>query len=332
MTTGFAPIDTTYYEGGFRKMTGGVPCRVASRRTRDGRYVRAETSPHYDAVFDSTKGVSRLEKNPAVVAAAREALAAAPVRKPRVVKARPIATPVVEAVEPVEIAQEAAPVVISAPISDPVAEAPALPVAAIPADVTALVAALEARIAALETSRGYSAPPAPANDAVAPVRRSERQAAAIRRAWSMRKAMRERADLDGRALFAANGAYRGSLDALQHRTAELVQVRAQLAAAETRADAAERRVSAQDRDAAGLRAELRAAQGRAERLVTIATGKRRAAASDRAALDRVRADLAGAQAETRAVQRRYATIRDALAASPVAAAVVAKRTPAVLEA
>jgi len=219
----------------------------------------------------------------------------------------------------------------AAPVVEAVAADPA-PVAAIPDDVAALVASLVARIEALETSRGYSAPPAPANDAVTPVRRSERQAAAIRRAWAMRRAMRERADLDARALVAANGAYRSLLDQYATRTAEADQARAQLAAAEARADAAERRVSVQDRDAAALRAQLRTVEARAERLVTIATGKRRAAASDRAALDRVRADLAGAQAETRAVQRRFATLRDALAASPVAAAVVAKRTPAVLEA
>lgn len=52
----------TYYADGFRKSTGGVPCKVFSRRTTDGRYIRSKASPFYDPEFDHPKlGRSRLE-------------------------------------------------------------------------------------------------------------------------------------------------------------------------------------------------------------------------------------------------------------------------------
>ncbi|HEX5183563.1 MAG TPA: hypothetical protein VFW19_10485 [Allosphingosinicella sp.] len=49
-----------YYADGFRRTIGGVPCKVFSRRTADGRYIRAKGSPFYDPAFDHPKtGQSR---------------------------------------------------------------------------------------------------------------------------------------------------------------------------------------------------------------------------------------------------------------------------------
>lgn len=214
---------------------------------------------------------------------------------PRKARTKAAAAPMVETPAPIA---ETAPV--AAPTVEPVAVAPASP------DVAAVVAALEARIAALEAGRTVSALPAAANDVDAPARRTAREEAAIRRAWAMRCAMRERADLDRRALMATKDD-RDALDVM------LTAARAQIAAA--------------DRANGTLRQQVRDTSRRADRLVTIATAKRRAAAGDRAALLRVQSDLAGAQAETRAMQRRYSTLKDAVASSPAAAAVVTRKMP-----
>ena len=79
-----------------------------------------------------------------------------------------------------------------------------------------------------------AAPPVVTN---APVEAAKRERTpterkAIIRAWRMRGEMRARADLDRRALEAANGAYRGSLDALQAANAERDAARAKVEALE----------------------------------------------------------------------------------------------------
>jgi hypothetical protein len=232
----------------------------------------------------------------------------------RKVRGKAAAAPVVET---------PAPIAETVPVAAPTVEtvAPASP------DVAAVVAALEARIAALEAGRTVSALPAAANDVDVPARRTAREEAAIRRAWAMRCAMRERADLDRRALEATNGAYRGLLDQYAEARAIADSVKNDRDALDVMLTAARAQISAADRANATLRQQVRDTGRRADRLVTIATAKRRAAAGDRAALLRVQSDLAGAQAETRAVQRRFATLKDAVASSPAAAAVVTRKMP-----
>lgn len=253
---------------------------------------------------------------PMTAAKAKDWTGLQPVKKPRAPRAAaPVDKP----------AENSAPVA-PAPVSD----APA-------ADLVALVASLEARLAALESAKGYSPPPVPANDAAAPVGRSEREKAAIRRAWAMRREMRERRDLDARALEAANGAYRGSLDVIERINADLVQSRATVSTLEAAAvdyaatiTAQRAQLAGQDRTIGRLSGEVRAAGARADRLLTIATAKRRYASTAAAQLAQAAADLAGAKAETRAYQRRYSTLKDALASTPTAAAVIGRKFPTAL--
>jgi hypothetical protein len=237
-------------------------------------------------------------------------------------------------------ARAAAPVIAETPISAPVSADPT-PAATL-APETDVVALLAARVAALEAVAANRAPvaiPAPANDdTVRPVR-SERERAAVIRAWRMRCEMRERADLDRRALLAANGAYRGALDIIASANKEVTSLalalddaRTALKAEQTDRDAlCEERNAARahaatlDRDNTALRAQLRDATRRADRLVMIATGKRRAAATAEAACARAVADLRGAEAERRAVAARFAKLEAALDASPAAAAVVSRK-------
>jgi hypothetical protein len=225
---------------------------------------------------------------------------------------------------------------ISAPVSADPAPAATL------APETDVVALLAARVAALEAVAANRAPvaiPAPANDdTVRPVR-SERERAAIVRAWRMRCEMRERADLDRRALLAANDAYHGALEVIASAEREVTSLalalddaRTALKAEQTDRDAlCEERNAARahaatlDRDNTALRAQLRDATRRADRLVMIATGKRRAAATAEAACARAVADLRGAEAERRAVAARFAKLEAALDASPAAAAVVSRK-------
>lgn len=165
----------------------------------------------------------------------------------------------VEAVAPIEVD----PTAETAAVSDPVAPVLATDPAAV--DVAALVARIATLEAAVDQLLLYAlqaAPPAVEmtatpdrgnGDAVAPGRRSDAERRAIVRAWRMRGEMRARADLDRRALEAANGAYRGALDVLRAANGERDAARAkverlefdavdlaqQLAAATARADAAE---------------------------------------------------------------------------------------------
>ncbi|WP_267396186.1 MULTISPECIES: hypothetical protein [unclassified Sphingomonas] len=158
---------------------------------------------------------------------------------------------------------EAAPVDETSTNSDPVA--PVLEADPAPVDVAALVARIATLEAAVDQLLLYTlqaAPPAVEmtaapdrgnGDAVAPDQRSDAERRAIVRAWRMRGEMRARADLDRRALQAANGAYRGAVDALGASNAERDAARAkverlefdavdmaqQLAAATARANAAE---------------------------------------------------------------------------------------------
>src|SRR4051812_5700888 len=61
-----------YYADGFRRTFGGVPCKVFSRRTADGRYLRSKASAFYDPEFDHPKtGRSRLNEAASIEAAAR---------------------------------------------------------------------------------------------------------------------------------------------------------------------------------------------------------------------------------------------------------------------
>ncbi len=91
-------------------------------------------------------------------------------------------------------------------------------------DVVALVAALVDRVAVLEASP--------------PVRRTEGQARAIRRAWAMRGKMRARADLDRRALLIANGDNRLLLESLHRAESDLAGAQAEAAALSRKLEAA----------------------------------------------------------------------------------------------
>jgi hypothetical protein len=252
----------------------------------------------------------------------------ATVRKARKVAAKVDTTPVAvsTSVDPVD----------ETPISAPLSVETVSPATSAPEnDAVALLAARLAAVEAILAGRAPAAIPAPANDdTVRPVR-SERERAAIVRAWRMRCEMRERADLDRRALEAANGAYRGALDQYAAARASEDAMRAERdAIAEQAANA--RRVAtdykrdgeAAERRCTALRAQLRDAGRRADRLVMIASGKRRAAATAEAARDRAIADLRGAEAERRAVASRFAKLEAAVDASPSAAAVVSRKLQA----
>jgi hypothetical protein len=130
------------------------------------------------------------------------------VRKPRALKTKPAAAPVA--------APAARPDPIIAPICQPAAAPAVKPAQAANDDATG-GDGLTARIAALEAIVARLARPVVAGKRV----RSEAERRAIIRAWNMRRTMRERADLDRRALFAANGAYRGALDAIAAKGEEL---------------------------------------------------------------------------------------------------------------
>lgn len=152
-------------------------------------------------------------------------------------------------------------------------------------------AALLARLEALEAAVARMSRPVEAGKR----QRSEAERRAILRAWRMRREMRERADLDRRALEAANGAYRGALDTL-------AAANAQIAAA--RADSALH----VDRHALAAAAYGRA-MNRADRLARIAI-------AGRTSRRRLADDLRGAQAEAKAIARRLAAARTTAAAIP----------------
>ncbi len=163
--------EISYYAGGFRKMIGGVPCKVYSRRLPDGRWINAKDSPYYNPLYDDPKhGISRLERDPAVIEAAQEALAARSAPKPRVTKAKAPEKPV-----------EATP-----PVSAPIAHEAPVPVPA----------AREAAMAALLERRGFPVAvlvPAVANDNDRRAPRTAAERRAIIRAWRMRAERRSMA-------------------------------------------------------------------------------------------------------------------------------------------
>jgi hypothetical protein len=90
-------------------------------------------------------------------------------------------------------------------------------------------------------------------------RRSDSERRAIVRAWRLRCEMRERADLDRRALEAANGAYRGALDVLRKANEERD-------AAKVRAHNEVARLEALEFDLAAMTQRATAAEARADQL------------------------------------------------------------------
>ncbi|WP_334656709.1 hypothetical protein [Sphingomonas panaciterrae] len=168
----------------------------------------------------------------------------------------PIAEPSDLVPEPSDLAGESMELVDETPCnSDSVASA-GMPEQVEPIDVRALLArlaAVEQVVDQLQRQPADVAPPAVGmldtpqrgNDVVVPLprdprvravianrdqlerenamraaRRSDAERRAILRAWRFRREMRERADLDRRALEAANGAYRGALDVLRKANEE----------------------------------------------------------------------------------------------------------------
>jgi len=168
-------------------------------------------------------------------------------------KPRAAAAPVVTAVEPE-----------TAPQAD-TSHTPATVSAA--ADVAAmleLVAELASRVATLER-----------RPVAAPTRqRTEREARAIQRAWNMRKARRERADLDRRALEATSAAYHAQVAAREEAEFYLQceredRARDALKATATVVSLHDKRAATVKRFAA-VRHDLRIAQGEIARLRPVA--------------------------------------------------------------
>jgi len=138
------------------------------------------------------------------------------------------------------------------------------------------VAALVLRLVALETMVARLARPAGRV-------RSEVERRAILRAWRFRCEARERADLDRRALDAANGAYRGALDVIGAHIDEAAALRADLASMTEQAANARRAATDYKREmetaAASLdrtiarRRDTAAALIRARRTAVVARGE-----------------------------------------------------------
>jgi len=162
--------------------------------------------------------------------------------------------------------------------------------------------------------------PAPANDATASAKRTKSvsECAAIRRAWAMRQQMRERADLDRRALLQANGGYRILSEALAKAEAALASTTAQVASG--------------DRALTEMRRQLATLQGRSDRLARVAIDQRRkarhAVAGANVEVDRLRADLGISRASERQTLRKLEVMRDAVASSPAVTRLVEKRMAA----
>lgn len=163
----------------------------------------------------------------------------------------------------------AAPVVIAAePETAPqIDTSPTAPVASPTADVDALldlVTELAARVATLER-----------RPVAAPTRaRTEREARAVQRAWDIRKAMRERADLDRRALEATSAAYHAQVAAREEAEFYLQceredRARDALKATATVVTLHDKRAATVKRFAA-VRHDLRIAQGEVARLRPVA--------------------------------------------------------------
>ncbi|MBX9816055.1 MAG: hypothetical protein K2X76_15260 [Sphingomonas sp.] len=243
--------------------------------------------------------------------------------------------------EPAPLAPAEAPPAIEAPVEAMAAPCPitGTPVAPENADAIsdtapgvaalwAMVQALSERLAVVEAGRagvmpepavvpdGFAAPveapaPLPADPRARGVveardaRRGGRTAgerAAIVRAWQARRQARERADLDRRALLAANGAYQGLLDQFAARGADLAAaqaeietLRAQLLQAHAQID----RERERNRIAIDTEEALMRARARGDRLARHALGQR-------TKLARAAIDLRGARAEAGVLRRRLA--------------------------
>jgi hypothetical protein len=126
------------------------------------------------------------------------------------------------------------------------------------------VVALLARVAALESAMRTvglavtTAKPVAANDDAAPPRRTERERAAILRAWRMRREMRERADLDRRALEAANVWARAEVARVGEALEQAANARTAATAYKSEMEAACIRADRTEADLRGARAEAAA--------------------------------------------------------------------------
>lgn len=155
---------------------------------------------------------------------------------------------------------------------------------------------LERRLARLEEALGLVERP----------KRTPAHAAAIRRAWNMRRAMRERADLDRRALLQANG-YNRILREENERLSERVK-RAEAFATEERAELVAT-IDAERRNAADWQAiaEQNAAHVDRERVRVGALRRSiKRAAAIRRDLYRTRAEREGLAVNLQALSRRIA--------------------------
>lgn len=229
-------------------------------------------------------------------------------------------------VEPEPVVVSAAPEIASpAPVADaqPVQSAPVVKTAD-NSDLVARVAALELALARVGVAVLLSAPIAANDDAPAApaAKRSPAHARAIQRAWDARCAMRERADLDRRALMIANGDNRLLLESLHAAEAKASDFERIAIAEATRADQAQAQADNARRAATeykreGIAAEERAlnAHARASRIVG-------AAMRYRTASRRSAQDVRASRAEARALSRRLDDARRSIAASapPVAPA------------
>jgi hypothetical protein len=169
-------------------------------------------------------------------------------RKPRAAAA-PVVIPVeAETVPQIDTS-------LTAPMTSPAADVDAL---------LDLVTELAARVATLER-----------RPVAAPTRaRTEREARAVQRAWDMRKAMRERADLDRRALEATSAAYHKEVAAREEAEFYLQceredRARDALKATATVVTLHDKRAATVKRFAA-IRHDLRIAQGEVARLRPVA--------------------------------------------------------------
>lgn len=204
----------------------------------------------------------------------------------------------------------AAPVDNSGDISPSVAQA-----------LLARIEALEAIIAAAPPVAATSAEVAPvpvaANDDSQPRRvRTDAKRRAIVRAWRMRCEMRVRADLDARALLKVGGDNRLILEALHKSETRCADLEREVMEARARAQEAEAAltdVAAIKREAEAMErlaraSEVRAdnAERRAMRMVSAATGYRKA-------MRRGAEDLRGSRAEARALARRLDEARRTIA-------------------
>lgn len=157
--------------------------------------------------------------------------------------------------------------------------------------------------------------------------RSEAERRAIIRAWKWRCEARERADLDWRALEAANGAYRGALDALAYRLEERDAAIAKADDFERIAKEQAARADLMAEQAANARQAATAYKREAdemERLLIVAEEQRinsdnrasrmvRAGTGYRTEARRAGRDLRGARAEARALRSRLDTAERELA-------------------